>query len=182
MAKKGLKFVGFGKYHLNNGVTTYTNGKHLSPAAAFNAANNSADLVDYGDDHDVETYNAFTGGNLTVELNNDEDELYTYLLGAQTSGALADQVIVSNVNDEKPYVGVGVVGQSGSSWVTKVYKKCIFSEPSDDNSTKTDTVTFGHISLAGRILIPDDGDWRIRKTFSTADAAISWLKDLFDIQ
>ena len=178
MAKKGLSYSAFSHYHYENGITTYTDGRKLSPAAAFNAGIAAADVIDYGDDHDVEVYDAVTGGNLTVELNNDNDEMYTYLLGAKMDG----ESVVSNTRDEHPYLGAAVIGPSGDKYVAKVYKKCRFSEPADDNATRTDTITFGHLSIPGRILIPEDGEWRIRQSFETLEAAIAWVVELFDIR
>jgi phi13 family phage major tail protein len=181
MAKKGLAYVAFAKYHYTNGTTTYTDGIHPSTAVTLNASITHADVTDYGDDRAVETDTSPTSGSISVELNNDEDVLYTYLRGATTQGSGTAESIVSNVDDDAPYVAVAGVGKSGSNYVAKVYVKCQFSEPNDDNTTRTDTPAFGHITMPGKILIPEDGTWRIRKTFSTLAAAIAWIGELFNV-
>ena len=164
MSKKGLRYVAFAKLKADG---TYENGKHLSPAAAFNANANASDVKDYGDDR-------------TVELNNDDDEMYVYLLGhTQTTGENGE--IISNADDVAPYVGAAAVGKSGSKWVAKVYNKCQFAEPNDENSTKEETVNFNHISLEGDILIPEDGNWKRRKSFDTFAAAKTYVDTLFNV-
>lgn len=170
MSKKGLRYVAFGKLGANG---SYSDGKYLSPAAALSGSATTSDVKDYGDDRVVETDKTVTGGTLTVELNNDEDDIYTYLLGhkKETEG----DAIVHNVDDVAPFVGVGCVGQSGSAWVAKIYKKVQFAEPNDENNTKEENVTFNHITLEGDILIPEDGDWKLRQTFTTLDAAKTWV-------
>lgn len=177
MSKKGLRYVAFAHLKADG---TYENGKHLSPAAAFNANANASDVKDYGDDRVVETDKSVTGGTITVELNNDDDEMYVYLLGhTQTTGENGE--IISNVDDVAPYVGAAAVGKSGSKWVAKVYNKCQFSEPNDENSTKEEAAKFDHISLEGDILIPEDGNWKRRKSFDTFAAAKTYVDTLFNV-
>lgn len=183
MSKKGLRYVAFGKLKDDG---TYENGKHLSPAVNFNATANSSDVKDYGDDRVVETDKSVTGGTITVELNNDEDELYTYLLGhvlgaTGVTGTTPGE-IVSNVEDVAPYVGAAAIGKSGSKWVAKIYLKCQFAEPADENATKEENVAFNHITLEGDILPMENGDWRKRKTFDTYEAAKSYVDTLFGVE
>lgn len=182
MSKKGLRYVAFGLLQ-NDG--TYTNGKHLSPAVNFNATANSSDVKDYGDDRVVETDKSVTGGTVSVELNNDDDELYTYLLGhvmgaTGVTGTTPGE-IVSNVEDVAPFVGAAAIGQSGSKWVAKIYLKCQFAEPADENATKEENVAFNHITLEGDILPMENGDWKKRKTFDTFALAKAYVDSLFNV-
>ena len=182
MAKKGLRYVAFGKW-ASDGTYTANEGKYLSPAAALSGNITSSDVKDYGDDHVVETDNSVTGGTLTVELNNDDDEMYTYLLGASTATGQGDDAgaVISNVDDVAPFVGVGCIGKSGSSWVAKIYLKVQFSEPTDENATKEENTTFNHISLEGDILTQENGEWRWRKTFETLAAAKTWVNTVLNV-
>ena len=78
MAKKGIRYAVFGIYHETTvGTTTtitYTDGKRLSPVAAFNGSPNVASATDYGDDGAVESVNEALGATLSVELTNDDME------------------------------------------------------------------------------------------------------------
>ena len=179
MSKKGLRYVAFGKLKADG---TYEDGRHLSPAVNFNATANSSDVKDYGDDRVVETDKSVTGGTVTVELNNDDDDLYTYLLGhvKGVTGTALD-VITSNVDDVAPFVGCAAIGQSGSKWVAKIYLKCQFAEPADENATKEEQVAFNHITLEGDIFPMENGDWKKRKTFDSYAAAKSYVDSLFNV-
>lgn len=176
MAKKGIEYVVFGKLQANG---TYKDGKRLGPAATFNGSATKSNAKDYGDNRTVETDNSVTGGTLTVELNNDTDEIYTYLLGNKKTGD--GEEIISSADDIAPYVGVGAIGLSGTEYVAKFYNKVQFSEPNDDNQTKQENTTFNHISLEGEILIPEDGNWRRRKTFATREEAKAYLNKIVGI-
>lgn len=174
MAKKGIRYAVFAKATIAaNGAITYSDGKNISPVVGFNGAVNKASANDYGDDRIVDTENSVVGGTLSVELNNDEDDIYTYLLGH--TKADSGNTITYNIDDVAPKVGVGAYGKSGDKWVAKWYALVQFSEPNDDNSTKTESVTFQHVTLEGEILVPDDGNWKLREVFTTEAAAKTWL-------
>ena len=172
MAKKGIEYAVFGL--LDEAKGTYSGGKYLSPVVNFNGSPTNANEIDYGDNRPLETDNSVTGGTLSVELNNDEDEIYEFLLGHEKT---EDGEISYNVNDDPPYVGAGAVGKSGRKYAVKFYTKVQFREPNDDNTTRQGNTTFNHVTLEGTILIPEDGKWKIRKTFDTLEAAKAWLNE-----
>lgn len=176
MAKKGIRYAVFARATVaESGTITYADGRHISPVVGFNGTMNKTSGKDYGDDHVVDSENGVTGGTLTVELNNDEDEIYTYLLGHAKASGSSGGTVTYNIDDEPPLVGVGAYGKSGTKWVAKWYSLVKFSEPDDNNSTKTENVEFGHITLEGEILIPDNGDWKFREVFDTEAAAKTWV-------
>ena len=176
MAKKGIRYAVFAHAtEAANGSMTYADGCNISPVAGFNGSTTSSNAKDYGDDRVVDTDNGVTGGTLSVELNNDEDEIYTFLLGHQKATGSEGGVVTFNVDDAAPFVGVGAYGKSGNKWAAKWYRKVQFSEPNDDNTTKQENTTFGHITLEGEILIPGDGNWKEREVFDTEAAAKTWL-------
>lgn len=176
MAKKGIRYAVFGLWQEGG---TYKDGKYLSPVASFNGSPTKSNVKDFGDDRIVETDNAVTGGTLSVELNNDDDELYTFLLGHEAAKEGGE--IIHNADDTAPFVGVGAIGQSGNKWVVKFYNKVQFSEPNDDNSTRQENTTFNHVTLEGEILIPEDGNWKRRKTFDTLAEAKTYLNGIVGI-
>lgn len=69
MAKRGVRYVVFGK--LNEQTGAYTDGKYISATAQLNGAINKASADDYGDDAVQEHADQVTGGTLTWEANND---------------------------------------------------------------------------------------------------------------
>ena len=174
MAKKGLRYVAIGI--LSEDGKTYTGGKHLSPAAHLTGTPTSANVKDYGDDRVTDTDKSVTGGTLSLELTNDEDEIYSMVLGHKTqTGTGTEKTILYNADDVAPFVGVGAVGLSGKKWVAKFYKKVQFAEPTDEDQTKQENTTFSHVTLEGDILIMEDGSWKERETFGTLEAAKAWV-------
>lgn len=175
MAKKGIRYAVFGI--LNESTKTYTGGKYLSPVAAFNGTPNNSNVKDYGDDRCVEVANETVGGTLSIEFNNDDLEIGAMLLGH----TLTDGEMVYSTDDVAPYVGVGAIGRSGSKWRAKFYKKVIFSEPNDENSTKQESTTFNHFTTEGEIVPLDDGTWKQEKEFDTLEEAKAYLNGLVGI-
>ena len=179
MAKKGIRYAVFGIYNETTvGTTTtitYTNGKRLSPVAAFNGSPNVASATDYGDDGAVESVNEALGATLSVELTNDDMEIFTMLLG-HTKDSTTGVLTYSN-SDTPPYVGCGAIGLSGDKWRAKIYTKVRFAEPSDDNSTKQESITFNHITLEGNAVMDANGVWKKEKEFDTEAAAKAWLNE-----
>ena len=181
MAKKGIRYAVFAtRTETESGTSisvTYSGGKNISPVVTFNGSINSSNTKDYGDDVVQEVDNSVTGGTISIELNNDEDDIYTMLLGhskADSSASNAGEITFAET-DVAPFIGVGAIGKSGSKWVGKWYPKVQFKEPNDDNATRQETVTFGHITIEGEILIPYDGVWKTRKEFSSFSDAKTWL-------
>ena len=169
MSKKGIEYAVFGL--LNETTGTYSNGKYMSPVAAFNGNPTKSNVKDYGDNRCVETDNSVTGGTLSVEFNHDQEDIYLMLLGHSKS----DGVINYNANDIAPFVGAGAVGQSEGEWVAKFFKKVQFSEPNDENSTKQENTTFNHVTVEGEIFALENGDWKETKRFTTKQEAKDWL-------
>lgn len=170
MAKKGLEYVVFGKLQKDG---SYKEGKRLSPAAAFNGTPTKSNAKDYGDNVLQEVDNSVTSVSLSVELNNDMDDIYTYLLGHEQAKE-GDEIQIKDT-DIAPFVGAGAIGMSEDRWVVKFYTKVQFSEPNDENATKQENTTFTHITLEGTGVPNDDHVLIIRKSFSTLTAAKDWL-------
>ena len=180
MAKKGLSYVAFAK--LNETTGAYSEGVHLSPAAQFSFTPTKSDVRDYGDDHVVETDNSVTGGTISLELNNDDAEVYAYLLGATVTASGNDEgLVTSKTTDVAPYVGTGVIGPAQDKYICKVYVKTQYGEPNDEHSTKEENVTFNHLTLEGNMFALEDGTYRKRMEFDTLAEAKTWLNTLFGI-
>ena len=177
MAKKGLKHVVFAE---KTSSGSYTNGKHVSPAVRVSINLTKAEGKDYGDDMVVDSESSVTGADIEVELNHDEVDIYTFLLGHREESV--GNVVNFSVDDTPPIVGMGYVVNStvteGNRWVGIWVNEAKFSEPNNEANTKTDSINFQHITLSGDMLIPEDGIWMKRKVFTTASAAIAWIDGL----
>ena len=198
MAKKGIEYCCFGVLKADGTYET-GQGKRLSPVVAFNFAPNSNNEKDYGDNIVDDVDNEVTGGTLNLELNRDKDEIFSFLLGhtssTETTGtgneAASATKTVFNTEDMPIEVGVGAIGKTGTratgyKWRVKVYRRVVFSEPADDNQTKTNTANFGHLALVGEVMplvAPESmlGEWKVTQTFDTRAAAIAWLDDYLKV-
>ena len=176
MAKKGIRYCVFGERNEADG--TYSNGAYLSPVVNFTGTPNNSNVKDYGDDRCVEVANETIGGTLSIELNNDDKQIFALVLGH----TLTDGEVVYSTDDQAPYVGVGAIGKSGAEWRAIFYPKVLFAEPTDENTTKQESTTFGHITLEGDIVPLEDGTWKKDKRFSTLADAKSYLNALVGIQ
>ena len=180
MAKIGLTNFRYGVLtEATDGTPTY--GGPLTPGKAVSCTvditNNDASL--YADDALAESDTSFAGGTVTMGL--DEADLTTManLLGHNlTSGG----IMTRSVDDVAPYVGLGrIVTKMVSN--TQKYKveflyKVKFSEPSQDNQTKGESVEFSTIELQGTVAALANGNWSVTEEFSSKEAAVTYLESL----
>jgi len=152
-------------------------GKAVS--AKVETTNNDASL--YADDVLAESDKTFASAKVTLGVADDDDTVFAPILGhtvSTESGTKGE--MVRNANDTAPYVGLGRV-------ITKmvngkyVYKgeflyKVKFSEPSQDDATKGESVSFSTPEIEGSASALANGDWSAAQTFNTKDAAVAWVK------
>lgn len=182
MAKKGVMYVCAGLFDEETGAAKADSGKYLGPTESLTGTINSGSSKDYGDSRLLEEDKTPTDGSLTWILTQDDDEIYTFLLGhtkVTDSGDTKDQIDFSQL-DVAPYVSVAVYGANGSGYTAKGYRKVQFSEAEDVEETKKESTTFGHITLNGTIYMGGANDtkriYKSRKTFSTEAEALAWCQ------
>ena len=180
MAKIGLKNFLFGILtEQNDGTATY--GVAQKPAKAISCkvdiSNNDAKL--YADDALAESDTTFQSGTVTLGIDDEDDVTLATLLGHE----IVNGEMVRNANDTAPYVGLGRVITKivGGVYKYKVefLKKVKFSEPSQNNSTKGESVEFGTSELSGLVSSLANGDWSASQTFNTMAEAQAYLNSFF---
>lgn len=180
MAKIGLKNFLFGILtEASDGSATY--GEAVKPAKAISCSvdisNNEASL--YADDALAESDTSFQNGTVTLGIDDEDLAVMATLLGHQ----ITDGNMVRNANDTAPYVGLGRIITKMVSNVLK-YKveflcKVKFSEPSQEDNTKGESLEFGTSEIEGTVAALADGNWSIAQTFDTMTAAQEYLNGLF---
>lgn len=176
MSKNGIEYAVFAT---KNSDGSYTNGRYISPVASYNGNPTVVSGADYGDNRSLDPESYVAGGTLNVEFNRDQDEVYTFLLGHQQS---ASGEISYNSNDEAPIVGTGAIGRADGKYKAMFYKEVQFHEPNDENSTRNNSIQHNHLALEGEIMIPEDGEWKLKKTFDTLAQAKAYLNNIVGIE
>ena len=181
MAKIGLNNFRYGLLTENPDGTASYGGAH-KPAKAVSCSvsitSNSATL--YADDVLAESDTSFQSGTVTIGLDDDDLAVQATLLGH----TFEDGEIIRNSNDTAPYVGFGRIVSKMVNGVKK-YKveflhKVKFSEPSEENQTKGESMEFSTGTLEGVVHQLENGDWSKAKTFTVKDDAIAYLESLLE--
>ena len=179
MAKIGLSNFRYAKLTEGaDGTPSYDGAK--TPAKAISCSvsitNNSATL--YADDTLAESDTSFQSGTATLGIDDEDLETMATLLGH----TYEDGVIMRKADDTAPYVGMGRIVTKMLNGVYK-YKveflyKVKFSEPSQDDTTKGESLEFGTTTIEGMVSALGNGKWSIAKIFSTKADAVTYLESL----
>ncbi len=180
MAKIGLKNFLFGILtEQEDGTATY--GVAQKPAKAISCSvsitNNEAKL--FADDGLAESDSSFQSGTVTLGIDDEDDQMMATLLGH----SITDGEIERNGDDVAPYVGLGriITKMVGGVYKYKVefLRKVKFSEPSQDDNTRGETLEFGTSTIEGQVSKLADGRWSASKTFNSMVEAQTYLNSFF---
>jgi phi13 family phage major tail protein len=181
MAKIGLNNFRYSKLtEAQDGTPTYDGAKKPAKAISctVDVTNNEAKL--YADDMLAESDTSFNGGSVTIGIDDEDTETMATLLGHEIDEETGE--MIRNANDTAPYVGFGRIVVKMVNNVRK-YKveflyKAKFSEPSQSDNTKGESLEFATSELSGTIAALANGDWSKTKTFNTRAEAITYLEGL----
>ena len=181
MARIGLNHFFYS--HLTeaqDGTPSYDGAKSLGKAVSANVSitNNSAML--YADDALAESDTTFQSGTITLGTDDDREATFADLLGHTITD---EGEVICNANDTAPWLGVAriVVKMVNNVRLYKceILNKVKFSEPSQEDGTKGQSVEFKTPEIEGTIATLANGDWKDSKTFATLDAAIAYIQAVF---
>ena len=180
MAKIGVQNFLYGILtEAQDGTASYGAGKKPGKAVSCSVSISSNDAKLYADDGLAESDTSFQSGTVSIELDNADISTQAELLGHTVTG----DEMVRNANDVAPYVGLGriVTKMVGGEYQYKVefLNKVKFSEPSQENTTKGESVEFGTTTLEGIVSTLANGNWSKTQTFETMTEARTYLNGLF---
>ena len=181
MAKIGLNNFRYSKLtESSDGKATYDGAKKPAKAISCKVDISNNDAALYADDALAESDTSFQKGSVTAGIDNEDVQTMADLLGHEVAEDGAE--LVRNANDVAPYVGFGRIV---TKMVNGAYKytveflcKVKFSEPSQDDSTKGENISFSTTELAGTVATLADGTWSKSKTFDTKTEAVTYLEGL----
>ena len=180
MAKIGVENFLYGILTENGTTATYGVAKKPGKAVSCNVSISSNDAKLYADDSLAESYTSFQSGTVSMEVDNADITTQADLLGHTVS----NEEMVRNANDVAPYVALGrivtkIVGGQ-KKFKVEFLNKVKFSEPSQENTTKGESVEFGTTTIEGIVSTLANGDWSKTKTFDSLASAQSYLNGLFN--
>jgi phi13 family phage major tail protein len=180
MAKIGVQNFLYGILtEASDGTATYGAGLKPGKAVSCNVSISSNDAKLYADDGLAESDTSFQSGTVTMELDNADMTTQATLLGHTISG----EEMIRNANDVAPYVALGriVTKMVDGAYKYKVefLNKVKFSEPSQENTTKGESVEFGTTTIEGIVSTLANGNWSKTQTFDTITEARTYLNGLF---
>lgn len=181
MAKIGLNNLWYSKLtEALDGTPTYDGAKSFGKAVSANVSisNNSASL--YADDTLAESDTSFQNGTVTLGVDDDREATFADVLGHDIT---EEGEVTRNANDVAPWVGLGriVVKMVNNVRLYKVeiLNKVKFSEPSQDDQTKGESVEFSTPEIEGTIATLANGDWSTSQVFTTKDEALAFIQATF---
>ena len=188
MAQIGLRTFRYAK--LNEDLRTYASPATLAGAIETKVSLNIAEAKLFADDTLKDKASEFVDATITMGVDNDDDAIFSPLLGEKTedytpSGGTGSAIKVykSNVDDVPVYFGFGqvVVKRVSGKRVFKVEwcPKVQFKPYHNDATTKKDSLEFTTPSIEGSVFANEVGDWRKRATFDTEAEANAFLDSLF---
>ena len=135
------------------------------------------------DDKQAEYDKEFTYAEVTLNTSTLPIEAHEKMFG-HTVGTEKKNVKF-NVDDQANYVGMAWVSvekvDGVRSFIGNFLKKAKFTEPSEDYSTKGDSIEYKTPSISGRALGLDDGSWKETEACSSEEDALKWINTMFGV-
>lgn len=181
MAYYGLRKPFVASYSKENDV--YSNGFQCGKAIGVNITPNYIEGSLYADDEQDEYERAFSNANVTLNTNTlpiqAANTMYGHTIDSETGE------IIYKTTDESNYVGVGfVVAQtvSGTRTFVATILTCVkFTEAAEEFATKGESITYVTPQQEGLAIADAQSQWKVKKTFATAELAIAFIKDYLGI-
>lgn len=181
MAKIGLNNLWYALLtEGSDGTPSYSAKKSFGKAINANVSisNNSAML--YADDSLAESDTSFQSGTVSLGVDDDREATFAEVLGHTIT---QEGNVTRNVNDVAPYVGLARIIVKLVNNV-KLYKveilyKVKFSEPSQDDNTRGESVEFSTPTIEGVVSALANGKWSEAQTFTTKELALAYIDTIF---
>lgn len=176
MARIGLNNLWYAKLTESGNTFTYGGALSFGKAVSCNVSvsNNSASL--YADDVLAESDTSFQSGTVTLGVDDDRETTFADVLGHTVT---AGGEVVRNSGDVAPYVGLARIVVKMVNNV-KVYKaeiiyKVKFGEPSQEDTTRGESVEFKTPEIEGQISTLNNGAWSTSKTFNNKSDCYDYI-------
>lgn len=189
MAAIGMRHIVAAKVatEVEGSALTYSAGKDVGAAISCNVTFDRSDNPLYADDVITENDYGVRNASFEIEIDNLSDEVTAYLLGdtEETVGTSPNTSREYDVTDKAaPYVGFGFmrVLKKGETTTYQAlwFHKAQFGLNTMNSQTKGENIEWQTATLSGRVFgvhndSSGDAKYYRRASFSTAEAAATWL-------
>ena len=162
-----------------DGTPSYAGALKPAKAISCNVSVNNNDAKLYADDSLAESDTSFNNGTVTIGIDKSDDTTMANLLGHTVSNG----EMIRATTDVAPYVGLGRVitemVNNELKYRVEILYKVKFSEPSQEDNTKGESVEFNTYEIEGTVNALANGNWSKTKTFATKDLAVAYLEAEF---
>lgn len=192
MATIGVSKPYVARYTNNNGTASYTDGVLLAKATAFSASiETSGDNILYADNGAAESDKGFSGGTLTIGVDDFADEASKLILGIKESkitiGGKEVSELVYDDDAQAPYLGFGCIIKKRKNGADRfravVFTKIQFSIPEDAATTQGESIEWQTPSLSATIHRDDTEKhaWKREATLEKEADAETYIKTVLGI-
>lgn len=158
----------------------YSKGVVLGKFMSVEIKPSYTDATLYGDDGVAENGKEFKEADVSLETTFLPVAADKELFGNTVSGEPGMEEVISKVDDEPKYGGFGHVSVHKENGVSKYcmtwLHKVKFTPPSEKSTTKGENITYNTPTIEGKAYADEDGQWRTKKYFKSAQEAIDALK------
>ena len=176
-----MAYVGLRKIIIaeRTGAKTYGEPFAFGKAIGMNVTPNYSEGSLNADDVQAEYDKEFNYAELSMNTSTVPLEAHDTMFGHTVN----ENAVDFNTNDEAKYVGQGWIAPEkvdGKKYYTGNFLyKAKYSEPSEEYTTKGDSIEYKTPSISGRALAEDDGDWKATERFDTPEKALAWIYKKF---
>ena len=184
MAIIGVSKPYYAKYTVSNGAVAYSDLTNLAKATSAEINMDNADaVVQYADNAAAETANGFSGGTLTLGIDELSVQSAAGILGIDTESVSTPSgtAVTMKAGTAAPYLGIGLIVKkqvnNAPKWMGVVLYKVQFQTPGLTAETQGETITFQTPELTATILRDDTADqkWCSWGEFATEADALTWI-------
>lgn len=178
MAYVGLRHIIMAPWTKDN---TYGEKFGFGKAIGLQINPNYAEGSLFADDKQAEYDKEFSYADVTLNTNTIPTVAHTGMFGH--SKGQDNEEITYKSSDQSSYVGMAWISVEKVDGVRKFIGnflcKVKFSEPSEDYSTKGESIEYKTPSISGRAIAQDDEQWKKVEKFDTEEAAMEWINAKF---
>lgn len=163
------------------GKGKYEDAITFGKAVGVNVTPNYAEGSLNADDEQAEYDKEFNYADVTLNTSTIPLEGQEAMFGHTVEEAKRN--VKFNISDQAGYAGVAWLSvekiDGTRYYVGNFLPKVKFSEPSEEYSTKGDSIEYKTPSISGRAFAEDDGMWKEIQKFDTEEEALAWCNGKF---